>query len=71
MRIFTVALMATSGRSSEPLLHATTHWRYTDLLVERYPEITVDPDVLFVEGERVYTSAGSAAGLDLGLHIIR
>ncbi|WP_327793708.1 transcriptional regulator FtrA [Harenicola maris] len=50
---------------------ATTHWRYTEKLAEKYPGITVDPDVLFVEGERVFTSAGSAAGLDLGLHIIR
>ena len=50
---------------------ATTHWRYTDMLAERFPEIKVDPDVLFVESERVLTSAGSAAGLDLGLHIIR
>ncbi len=50
---------------------ATTHWRYTDKLAERYPDITVDPDVLFVQGDGVYTSAGSAAGLDLGLHIIR
>lgn len=50
---------------------ATTHWRYTDKLAERYPQVNVDPDVLFVEGDRVFTSAGSAAGLDLGLHIIR
>lgn len=50
---------------------ATTHWRYTDTLAQRYPQINVDPDVLFVEGDRVFTSAGSAAGLDLGLHIIR
>ncbi|MEP2784682.1 MAG: transcriptional regulator FtrA [Pseudoruegeria sp.] len=50
---------------------ATTHWRYTDFLGKAYPEITVDPDVLFVESDGVYTSAGSAAGLDLGLHIIR
>lgn len=50
---------------------ATTHWRYTDKLADRYPDVTVDPDVLFVEGDRVFTSAGSAAGLDLGLHIIR
>ncbi len=50
---------------------ATTHWRYTDKLAANYPDVTVDPDVLFVEGDRVYTSAGSAAGLDLGLHIIR
>ena len=50
---------------------ATTHWRYTDKLAARYPDISVDPDVLFVEDDRVFTSAGSAAGLDLGLHIIR
>lgn len=50
---------------------ATTHWRYTDILAERFPNVTVDPDVLFVEGDGIYTSAGSAAGLDLGLHIIR
>ena len=50
---------------------ATTHWRYTALLKDRYPTINVDPDVLFVEDGRVATSAGSAAGLDLGLHIIR
>ncbi|MBT9386899.1 transcriptional regulator FtrA [Pseudooceanicola sp. CBS1P-1] len=50
---------------------ATTHWRYTDLLADRFPNVTVDPDVLFVEQDGIYTSAGSAAGLDLGLHIIR
>jgi AraC family transcriptional activator FtrA len=50
---------------------ATTHWRYTDTLAARYPDVEVDADVLFVEADRVYTSAGSAAGLDLGLHIIR
>lgn len=50
---------------------ATTHWRYTDALAQMYPRISVDPDVLFVEAGRVFTSAGSAAGLDLGLHIIR
>ncbi len=50
---------------------ATTHWRYTDQLCEKYPQISVDQDVLFVEEDRIFTSAGSAAGLDLGLHIIR
>lgn len=50
---------------------ATTHWRYTDMLADMYPDITVDPDVLFVQDDRVFSSAGSAAGLDLGLHIIR
>lgn len=50
---------------------ATTHWRYTDQLASQFPKVTVDPDVLFVECDGIYTSAGSAAGLDLGLHIIR
>lgn len=50
---------------------ATTHWRYAAILADRFPQITVDPDVLFVEADGIYTSAGSAAGLDLGLHIIR
>ncbi len=50
---------------------ATTHWRYTDTLASMYPDITVDPDVLFVQEDSVFSSAGSAAGLDLGLHIIR
>ena len=50
---------------------ATTHWRYADILAERFPDVTVDPDVLFVEDGTILTSAGSAAGLDMGLHIIR
>ncbi len=50
---------------------ATTHWRYADLLARRYPEIRVDPDVLYVDEGSVLTSAGSAAGLDLCLHIVR
>ena len=51
--------------------NATTHWRYTDLLAAKFPQINVDPDVLFFENDGIYTSAGSAAGLDLGLYIIR
>ncbi|MDI2132840.1 helix-turn-helix domain-containing protein [Yinghuangia seranimata] len=50
---------------------ATTHWKYADLLAERYPEITVDPDVLYVDHDEILTSAGSAAGLDLCLHLVR
>lgn len=50
---------------------ATTHWRYTDALKERYPNITVVPDVLYVDEGDVLTSAGSAAGIDLCLHLIR
>lgn len=50
---------------------ATTHWRYADLLAERYPAVRVDPDVLYVDDGRILTSAGSAAGLDLCLHLVR
>lgn len=50
---------------------ATTHWRYADALRRRYPLIHVDPDVLYVDEDRILTSAGSAAGLDLCLHLVR
>lgn len=50
---------------------ATTHWRYTDTLRQRFPRINVTPDVLYVDTGSVMTSAGTAAGLDLCLHIIR
>jgi len=50
---------------------ATTHWRDTQRLAERFSDIIVQPDVLYVDEGRVMTSAGSAAGLDLCLHIIR
>ncbi len=50
---------------------ATTHWRYADLLRRRFPAVDVDPDVLYIDLGDVLTSAGSAAGLDLCLHVIR
>ncbi|KAB2344729.1 helix-turn-helix domain-containing protein [Actinomadura rudentiformis] len=50
---------------------ATTHWRYAALLQQRYPMIHVNPDVLYVDGGDILTSAGSAAGLDLCLHLVR
>jgi AraC family transcriptional activator FtrA len=50
---------------------ATTHWRYTETLKKQYPDILVTPDVLYVDEGNVLTSAGSAAGLDLCLHLIR
>ena len=50
---------------------ATTHWRYAELLHSRYPAVDVDADVLYVDGGDVLTSAGSAAGLDLCLHLVR
>ncbi|TDD58584.1 helix-turn-helix domain-containing protein [Actinomadura darangshiensis] len=50
---------------------ATTHWRYADLLRRRYPKVRVTPDVLYVDGDDVLTGAGSAAGLDMCLHLVR
>jgi AraC family transcriptional activator FtrA len=50
---------------------ATTHWRYTADLQRRYPRIEVDPDVLYVDEGTLLTSAGSAAGIDLCLHLVR
>lgn len=50
---------------------ATTHWAAAAELARRYPAITVDPDVLFVDEGRILTSAGAAAGLDLCLYLVR
>ncbi|MEU4633136.1 transcriptional regulator FtrA [Micromonospora chalcea] len=50
---------------------ATTHWRYADLLARRHPAVRVDPDVLYVDDGDVLTGAGSAAGLDLCVHLVR
>lgn len=50
---------------------ATTHWRYTEALASGYPEVRVAQDVLYVDEGDILTSAGSAAGLDLCLHLVR
>ena len=50
---------------------ATTHWRYAARLKTLYPRIAVQPDSLYVDEGQVLTSAGSAAGLDLCIHIVR
>jgi transcriptional regulator GlxA family with amidase domain len=52
-------------------LRATTHWSAADLLASTYPDIDVDPDVLYVDNGQFLTAAGAAAGLDLCLHMIR
>jgi AraC family transcriptional activator FtrA len=52
-------------------LRATTHWAHTGVLAERHPEVTVDPDVLYVDNGSVLTSAGKAAAMDLCLHLVR
>lgn len=52
-------------------LSATTHWGSTADLAARYPRISVDENVLFVDNGQVLTSAGVAAGIDLCLHLVR
>ena len=50
---------------------ATTHWMHAAALAHRYPRIEVDPAVLYVDSGSIMTSAGTAAGIDLFLHVVR
>lgn len=50
---------------------AATHWLHAATLRERYPAVTVDPDVLYVDDGQVLTSAGKSSGTDLCLHVVR
>ena len=50
---------------------ATTHWRHAEALAARHPGIRVTPDVLYVDEGPILTSAGSAAGIYLCLHLVR
>jgi len=50
---------------------ATTHWMHSEALAREYPEVRVDPKVLYVDAGGVMTSAGTAAGIDLMLHVVR
>lgn len=50
---------------------ATTHWLWADELARRYPLIRVNPDVLYVDDGEIITSAGTAAGIDCCLHVLR
>ncbi|AUI60057.1 GlxA family transcriptional regulator [Amycolatopsis sp. BJA-103] len=50
---------------------ATTHWARAARLQEEFPEVRVEPDVLYVDHGDVATSAGAGAGIDLCLHLVR
>lgn len=63
------ALLAATGLLDGS--RATTHWKYVDDFRRRYPRVGWDPDVLYVDEGRIITSAGSAAGLDACLHLVR
>lgn len=50
---------------------ATTHWAAAEIMAQRFPQVNVDRDVLYVADANVLTSAGVAAGLDCCLHLLR
>ena len=64
-----VAVLAATGLLDGR--RATTHWRHADAIAARHPEIHLDPDVLYVDEGEILTAAGSAAGIDLCLHVVR
>jgi AraC family transcriptional activator FtrA len=49
----------------------TTHWLHAARLAAEYPDIVVEPDVLYIDSGQVLTSAGTSAGIDLSLYIVR
>jgi transcriptional regulator GlxA family with amidase domain len=52
-------------------LTAVTHWRYADAFAERFPRTQVSMDVLYLDHGQIVTGAGTAAGIDAVLHIVR
>jgi transcriptional regulator GlxA family with amidase domain len=49
----------------------TTHWKYVDEMAAMYPEAVLDPRALYVDDGNLITSAGTAAGIDACLHLVR
>ncbi|MFF5842752.1 helix-turn-helix domain-containing protein [Streptomyces massasporeus] len=62
-------LLAEAGLLSRR--RATTHWRLAGELAARFPDVEVEPDTLYIDLGDVATSAGTAAGIDLCLHLAR
>jgi AraC family transcriptional activator FtrA len=50
---------------------ATTHWAECEQMARRFPAVRIDPGVLYVDDGDILTSAGSAASIDLCLHVVR
>lgn len=50
---------------------ATTHWMHAAELARRYPRVDVDATVIYAEDDGIHTSAGTAAGIDLCLELVR
>lgn len=64
-----IAVLAAAGLLDRR--KATTHWRYASSIISRYPAIQLEADLLYVDQGDVLTAAGSAAGIDLCLHVVR
>lgn len=64
-----IAVLAASGLLDNR--RCTTHWRHAEAVRRRFPGLRLDPSVLYVDEGSVLTAAGTAAGLDLCLHLIR
>ncbi len=61
-------LLAASGLLNDKA--CTTHWKYAEQFSRRYPKVKLQINRLFVENERIYTSAGVSSGIDLALHLV-
>ncbi|MEV6933909.1 DJ-1/PfpI family protein [Streptomyces sp. NPDC051132] len=64
-----VFVLAAAGLLDER--RCAVHWHHAEQLTRRYPRLTVEPDVLYVDEDPVITSAGTAAGIDACLHLVR
>jgi len=64
-----VYVLAAAGLLSDRKV--TTHWRYAQDFKQRYPDVYVRENELYVDDDRIVTSAGSSAGIDACLHIVR
>jgi hypothetical protein len=60
-----------SALATASVPRSTTHWAAASQLADRFPAVTVDPNVLYLDDNDILTSAGVAAGLDLCLHVVR
>lgn len=63
------AVVAASGVADGRTL--ATHWRHAEALARRYPAVRVDPGVLYLDDDPIFSSAGTAAGIDTCLHLLR
>lgn len=64
-----IYVLAAAGLLSDR--SATTHWKYIEDFSSKYPDVVIEPNALYIEDGNIITSAGSSAGIDACLHIVR